>query len=156
MKEETETDVIKLLSGTTENQCSCKDCVNMCYRCPCLGTPTDILKIMEAGHTDKIILTDWAAAVAAGFPVITMFQIKHETGTACVFLKNDLCSLHDKGLKPTEGKLASHTGIDKIIKNKIPAGLAIASTWLLPGNTKTIKTIIQKLGIKATVETKNI
>ena len=44
-------------------------------------------------------------------PAVRGVQITHATeglNGACPFFKDGLCMLHDKGLKPTEGRLASH------------------------------------------------
>lgn len=60
---------------------------------------------------------------------------------SCVFLENDLCLLHDSGLKPVEGKLAIHT--DQVIKKgQFPVWAFVAATWMHKDNLETIRQIV--------------
>lgn len=100
---------IILRTGRVQTHCKCAVCQSQC-RNPCLGTPDDIIRIIEAGYADKLSLTAWMVGIRAGkldFP-IPMVQAK-VTESGCVFFKNGLCELHELGLKPTEGKLSNHT-----------------------------------------------
>jgi hypothetical protein len=74
-----------------------------------LGTPDDILKLINAGYTDKLALTHWAVGLFIGkLPfAIPMVQIR-QTDKGCIFFKDGLCELHELGLKPTEGRLSHH------------------------------------------------
>ena len=98
------------IKNIKETSCSCDKCKNMCRTAPCLGTPEDIIKICEAGFQGKIALTGWATGLVMGVyhKPITMLQAKFENGKCSFLDDNDLCILHDLGLKPTEGKLAHH------------------------------------------------
>ncbi len=95
-------------TGRKESQCNCSKCQKQC-NVPCLGTPDDILKLIEAGYKDKLIVSTWIVGMMLEkYPEpIVMFQAKR-TENGCVFFKNGLCELHDLGLKPTEGKLSHH------------------------------------------------
>lgn len=90
--------------------CACLKCKSQCHT-PCLGTPQDILKLIENGYGDKLELTGWAVGILMGVcdHTIGMVQAK-VVGDWCAFYDptTGLCTIHDKGLKPTEGKLSSH------------------------------------------------
>ena len=58
----TETEKIEQLSGIRESECACDHCKNMCHRQVCIGTPADILRLINAGHIDKLKNTLWSRA----------------------------------------------------------------------------------------------
>lgn len=93
-----------------ESSCSCNKCKDMCKTAPCLGTPKDISILYLAGLGEKLSGTIWMPGAILGIcEPIKMIQPKFENGK-CVFLnENDLCELHDLGLKPTEGKMTLHS-----------------------------------------------
>lgn len=99
---------IEQLKNQEKVECSCQECQNMCKRAVCLGTPEDMLKICEAGYQDKIDIIEFASGWAHGFPhrPITMLALKKIKDGPCIMFKDGLCLLHDRGLKPLEGKLA--------------------------------------------------
>lgn len=109
MKEEVER--IKKLVGIDHNKweqpCTCDKCKNMC-KVPCIGTPKDIEAIIDAGYADRLKETMWMVGyLAVKEKPIAMIQPTEKDGW-CVFRRPDgLCELHDRGLKPTEGVLAS-------------------------------------------------
>lgn len=91
------------------NSCACCSCQQICRNCPCVGTPEDIAKIIAAGEHAKIVPTFYAplSLLAVGVKPRNILA-PLMTPSGCVFLdKAGLCTLHDRGLKPTEGKLAS-------------------------------------------------
>ena len=97
---------------TIETACDCSVCKNMCKIQPCLGTPEDIVKIIMAGHHDKLRLSSWMVGMLAGITSdsIDMIQPLFVEGHGCAFLDdNNLCTLHESGLNPTEGKLSHHS-----------------------------------------------
>ncbi|MDR1718030.1 MAG: hypothetical protein LBS20_19510 [Prevotella sp.] len=99
---------ITSITGRRASECSCEECRNQC-RTPCLGTPDDILRLIEAGYADKLAFTHWAVGMMLGklpLPIPMVQILKTENG--CVFFKNGLCELHNLGLKPTEGRLSHH------------------------------------------------
>jgi hypothetical protein len=89
----------------------------MCRR-PCFGTPEDIQKIIEAGFGDRLMVEWWAEAEGIPYTELLCGAIKGEEGKeapfwpireeGCTFWIDGLCELHDKGLKPIEGRLAHH------------------------------------------------
>lgn len=95
-----------------ESVCACSTCKSMCKRQPCIGTPEDIVKIIQAGHSSKLAFTVWGVGLATKTydKPIEMIQPLQLDNGYCAFLdENELCSLHEAGLKPTEGKLAHHS-----------------------------------------------
>lgn len=83
----------------------------MCKTSPCFPDPAGALKLIQAGFKDKLTVTIWKGDLFGKeflWPVIAPVK----TGSGCIFLKNDLCELHDKGLKPMEGRLAYHKNVD--------------------------------------------
>lgn len=103
-----------------ESVCSCEACVQMCRRRPCWGTPEDIQRLIDAGFARSLMRDWWEGGVnteASSIDVIAPAIVGYEGHSApswpdgaCTFLTPDgLCSLHDRGLKPTEGRVAHHT-----------------------------------------------
>lgn len=132
-------------SGRTPIACSCKKCQEQC-RSVCLGTPSDILRIAQAGYSQYIKPTMWAVGMLVGKtkePVL-MLQLEYneETGYCCMF-EDGKCKLHEAGIKPIEGKLSSHLiRKDNFIFSKSLSWL-VAKTWLDPRNEETIREIIK-------------
>lgn len=106
--------------------CTCDICVGMCRRSPCLGTPEDIMRLVEAGYQDKLVPTLNLGLRHLGYPAVGIIApILTEHG--CIFLENDRCTLHDKGLKPLEGRLQSCKTTNPIVVTAIT--VAILRTW---------------------------
>ena len=57
---------IQQVSGRRPSECSCTHCQGMCTRVSCLGTPDDIIKLLEAGYAEKLAFTKWAAGIIIG------------------------------------------------------------------------------------------
>lgn len=111
------------------SSCDCIQCKRMCHT-PCLGTPHDILALINAGYIDKLQLTLWAAGITLGFTskIIPMVQARVEDGW-CVFYHDGMCELHDSGLKPTEGVLASHEVSFRELTPKYNLTYNVAREW---------------------------
>lgn len=126
-------------------QCNCERCKSMCHT-PCLGTPQDILRLIEAGYADKVAYSEWAVGIILGFTpyVIPMVQIEEKNGW-CVFYHDGRCELHDKGLKPTEGILASHDLNPDELKPEHNLTFSVAREWVREENLKIVKEICDKL-----------
>ncbi len=135
-------------TGRKPIQCKCQSCKSQCMVAPCLGTPEDIEKIIDAGYGDKIIGTDLGAGIMMGVTnnIVEMYQAK-QTPTGCVFFKDGLCELHDKGLKPTEGKLSHHTHKLETFDPTKSLSWNVSKEWLDPRNKETVKRIEQKLNL---------
>lgn len=101
-------------------------------RCSCLGTPADIQALIDAGHKDRLKVTIWVAGVLMGateLPV-PMIQAEFIPGKGCTFFEDGLCTLHDLGLKPTEGRLSHHTIQIENISPKLNLTWNVAKEWL--------------------------
>lgn len=91
------------------NSCNCKICQTMCEKTPCIPTPKDVKKLVKAGYKDKLDIAYWGVGMLIGihnYPITIIAPNKKSNGH-CVFYSNGLCELHDKKLKPLEGKLAN-------------------------------------------------
>lgn len=133
-------------TGRKPIQCKCQLCKKQCATAPCLGTPEDIEKIIDAGYGSKVFPTDWAAGIAMGIntDIIEMYQLE-QTETGCIFFKDGLCGLHESGLKPTEGKLSHHSHKLETFTKAKSLSWNVAKEWLDPTNAETIKRIEEKL-----------
>lgn len=132
-------------TGRKPVQCKCKLCKQQCHT-PCLGTPQDILRLIEAGYKDRLAPTDWYVGIIMGVTEmsIPMVQAKQE-GDWCTFYKDGLCELHDAGLKPTEGRLSHHSiRIDNFKPSKSIAW-NVAKEWLNEENVEYIVKICEAM-----------
>lgn len=132
-------------TGRKPVQCKCRLCKQQCHT-PCLGTPQDILKIIEAGYKDRLAATEWYAGMLMGvidIP-IPMIQSKQD-GDWCTFYKDGLCELHDSGLKPTEGKLSHHSISLDNFKASRSISWNVAKEWLNEENIDCIEKICEAL-----------
>lgn len=136
--------------GKQPISCNCEKCRQMCHRTPCLGTPQDILAIIEAGYVDKVCYTEWAAGMYLGHisQPIEMVQIKSKgkgKDGECVFFHDGKCDLHESGLKPTEGKLSHHEVSIKELRKEYNLTYQVAIEWVKEENFDIIKEIADKL-----------
>lgn len=105
-------------------ECKCEQC-----HTPCIGTPQDILRMIEAGYADRLLPFIWTEGIMLGFTSIPVFMVQPITRDGwCSFLKNGLCELKEKGLKPSK-YLAWN----------------IAKEWMSMDNSKLIIKIVNKL-----------
>lgn len=136
-------------TGRKPSQCKCKLCQEQCHQ-PCLGTPQDIERLIDAGYANRLAVTEWAAGMIMGCcpGPITMVQAKKEKDGWCTFFHDGLCELHDKGLKPTEGRLSHHSLKADQWSRKKSISWNVAKEWLLPDNGQTmIEILTTMLGI---------
>lgn len=100
--------------------CTCDRCRYDCH-IPCWGTPEQIQRIIDAGYGSRLSmaleLTDhpiWVLCPAVkgreeGFTPLAGIDFINYQG--CTFWNLDgreLCDLHDRGLKPVEGRMTHH------------------------------------------------
>lgn len=137
---------IKRLSGTEPNACACSTCKDMCSKAPCLATPEDIVKLIDAGYQDRLVPTLWMVGVLMGLGTpIAMVQARTMPNGSCTFLNDQgLCELHDSGLKPTEGKLANckTTTVPSFLQS---ANCLVARSWIDDKNQHHIGQILIKM-----------
>lgn len=129
-------------SGRKPSSCDCEKCKCQCHT-PCLGTPEDILKLAQNGYADRLEITLWAFGMLVGLinEPIPMIQARRENNGWCTFYHDGKCELHEKGLKPTEGKLSHHSlKIDNWDPKKSISWL-VAKEWLdMPVEIKSLIT----------------
>lgn len=129
-----------------EQPCTCDKCKNVC-KVPCIGTPKDIEAIIDAGYADRLKETMWMVGyLAVKEKPIAMIQPTEKDGW-CAFRQPDgLCELHDRGLKPTEGVLASCKVIeeDDIPTYETSVLRAVAHEWVKVENFATIMRVVFK------------
>lgn len=133
-------------TGRKPSECKCRLCQQQCRTCPCLGTPEDIERLIDAGYGDKLALTDWCVGQLAGaIPApITMVQAQ-QTDKGCIFFHDGLCELHGKGLKPTEGRLSHHTTKIENFRFRNSIAWNVAKEWIDKRNFETIQRLTEKL-----------
>ena len=132
---------IMIKTGRKPCECKCKLCQAQCHT-PCLGTPQDIMRLVDAGYADRLAVTEWAAGIYMGVisePVIMLQAIRDgedefDEKAHCTFFHDGLCELHDKGLKPTEGRLSHHSHRIDNFKASRSISWAVAQEWLNPDN----------------------
>nr|DAI76531.1 MAG TPA: hypothetical protein [Caudoviricetes sp.] len=141
MKETTFQKIIRR-TGRKPVECKCQACVNQC-RTPCLGTPEDIMRLIEAGYTGKLAVTGWSVGLVLGRidRIIPMVQPLKANNGFCVFHKDGLCELHDLGLKPTEGKLSHHSIKADNTNFRKSLSYNVAKEWEDPANRELIDKI---------------
>ena len=140
-----ETERIMRATGRYPVSCDCERCRRQCMT-PCLGTPRDILRLIEAGHASRLSITFWAVGMLLGqipFPIL-MVQVR-QTPRGCVFHERGLCSLHEAGLKPTEGRLSHHSLTAENFSFRRSLAWNVAREWLEPENAQTIRKIIDHI-----------
>lgn len=121
-------------TGTKPVACKCIDCKKQCLINPCLGTPEDIQKIIDAGYGARLRPTLWKAGVV--YLGVTDKEVEmvqphfDQDKKACTFFTDGLCELHTQGLKPTEGKLSLHGGRTTNFNAKKSIAWAVAKEWL--------------------------
>ena len=115
-------------SGRKPTACSCEKCKSQCHT-PCLGTPEDIERLIDAGYKNRLAPTEWLVGMLFIDRPVLMLQAKIENGW-CTFYHDGKCELHEQGLKPTEGKLSHHSiRIDNFDPKKSLSWL-VAKEWL--------------------------
>ena len=131
-------------SGRKPTNCKCQECKNQC-RTPCLGTPQDIMRIIDAGYGDKVMPTQWFVGVVLGklsYPIPMVQAIQADNGW-CIFHKDGLCELHNLSLKPTEGKLSHHAVKQENYVFKKGLAYNVAKEWLSSDNQELVEKIFK-------------
>jgi len=119
-------------TGKKQTNCKCQLCKRQCVH-PCLGTPDDMIRILEAGYQDRVMFIRWTGALDMGvhnsdIPMIT--SLLDPVKKSCTFFTDGLCELHAQGLKPTEGKLSHHSTELSTFDVKRSIGWAVAKEWM--------------------------
>lgn len=152
------TEKITEATGRQPSECNCKTCQLQCQRSPCLGTPQDVERLLDAGYGERLSAVIWAAGMLMGTTNVPlpMIQAKN-TDKGCNFFKDGLCELHDlkfngEPLKPTEGRLSHHTITQENFSRAKNLTWNVAKQWLMPENEAVLERIVDKF--KAVIEKK--
>lgn len=148
MKEDIRKKIIRK-TGRKPIDCKCEQCKNQC-RTPCLGTPEDIKKLIDAGYEESLMATQWAVGLVLGkldYTIPMVQAIQKENGW-CIFYDNGLCTLHNLNLKPTEGRLSHHS--IKPENYVFSKGLAynVAKEWLSNDNRQIVEELFNMYNMK--------
>jgi hypothetical protein len=104
-----------LMEKHQPNDCSCDRCKSCCLVSPCLGTPEDMEKLEKAGHMNDVSKTYVLDGKTNTFKEVKALKgiawnhNGHQLMKCSMLDDNGLCKLHNKGLKPTEGRIINHT-----------------------------------------------
>lgn len=132
-------------TGRRPVQCKCRECKEQC-RTPCLGTPEDILRLIEAGYKDKLYRTGWCVGLILGKTDHTIPMVQAlQTSSGCIFFKDGLCELHELGLKPTEGRLSHHSIKAENYKFSKSLSWNVAKEWTDAGNRDIVQRIFMEM-----------
>jgi len=111
----------------TETHCSCDTCKSMCER-PCWPTPREALGLIKLGHQAKLMSDYWSGSINGTLGEDSYYDIRilcgantgyaggsaptWPRGAPCVLQDKEtkLCTVHNSGCKPTEGRLADCGG----------------------------------------------
>lgn len=129
-------------TGRKPSACKCEACRNQC-RTPCLGTPEDILRLIKADYRDKLAVSFWCVGMLLGrmrHPIVMVQIVTTEEGW-CVFYHDGLCELHNKGLKPTEGRLSHHSITKENYSFSKSLAYNVAKEWLAEENLPMIEEV---------------
>lgn len=103
--------------------CTCDKCQALCRR-PCWPTPAEARQLVTAGHGPQLMLAWWSRPAEPGGEILILSPAVpghqgfyapapedwecDEADRHCIMQTPEgLCRLHDAGLKPLEGRLAS-------------------------------------------------
>jgi hypothetical protein len=114
--------------------CTCDVCVAMCEEKPCHGTPEEMQRLIDAGHSDRLALY-----FCQNYSLKPKLEYVEYLGPSpvfeqrgCTFLKDKRCELHASGMKPLEGRVVWH-GKTNMRRFPVPRGYTlreyIASLW---------------------------
>lgn len=71
-------------------------------------------------------------------------QFNLENEHVLQIFENGLCILHDKGLKPTEGRLSHHTVRKDNFNPAMSIAWNVAKEWLMPENEDVLSRVVNK------------
>lgn len=98
------------------SNCDCINCQNMC-QAPCCMSVEDAEKLIDAGYANRLMFDDLPSYPDGGDvlkPAMKGYEGKQSpwatrSEKGCTFWTSEKkCELHDKGLKPIQGKIAHH------------------------------------------------
>jgi Fe-S-cluster containining protein len=140
----TELEMICKRSGIEVSECDCGICQSMCRQAPCIGTPADIVQLINNGYIHQLETCGYSAGNVIGIETFFSVQIKTDTRGGCPLFKDGKCTIHN--IKPTDGKLASCKSLFFNREDKKPTYLhLIAESWNASENLSRIAFIIKSV-----------
>ena len=108
--------------------CMCDECKQMCQR-PCWPTPEEAKKLIDAGYASRLMEDYWYRSegdIKILCPALKGYENRFTPFWPigqCTFQdENGMCELHDKGLKPLEGRESlCHDRTPENLRDKIVA-----------------------------------
>ena len=110
----------KILKQLKETSCDCEVCKAMCKRCPCMGTPEEIQRIIDAGFANRLMVVEsWEGEkrIYALRPARVGREGQYAEWSdafqemPCTFLTKDgHCEIYD--IRPVEARVAHHGNSD--------------------------------------------
>lgn len=101
-------------SGFDTVECACDQCKAMCAHSVCLPTPEGARALILAGYGHRLSIYKFSP-FDDSFSFVAPATVGHEgkilprtNAGQCTFFKEGKCELHDKNLKPFEGRIARH------------------------------------------------
>ncbi len=133
-------------TGLKPSECSCRVCRQKCTEMVCLGTPDDIVRLINAGYTlllrrvmMKVVMVHQRRVMDVG-----MIQLMSDDN-GCALFKDGHCIVHHLGLKPTEGRYYLHPRNHKEETLMGVLTLAVAMEWLNDNNRRKVEYCFSKL-----------
>lgn len=124
--------------------CSCEACQARCADFMCVGTPDDILNLIQRGYAGFMDVMTVHVIIEGEHVSISMVQLMADD-EGCVMFQDGKCLLHDTGLKPTEGKLYLHPRDPNEEDLMYFMALGVAMEWRNPKNMATAMLCFTKL-----------
>lgn len=126
------------MKSLPETACKCWACREACRRTPCTATPADAKALIDAGFKDRLELY-FFQDILFGQPFLWPYLSGRKEEKGCTFFTADeLCELHDKKLKPSEGRFAHHATPDEGLKKWLcfqwcsPLGIEVMENFGAP------------------------
>lgn len=135
------TDAITATPDLTEHDCTCEWCVSCCMKMPCWGTPDEIRNIINAGLGAALMVVEThhdgdiqvlCPSSSGRNDYYNYWPVRGK----CVFVDDDnRCELHDRGLKPLEGRVTlhgkDHVGLHEYVRAtwQTYEGYAVIAQW---------------------------
>lgn len=118
---------LKILDDMQSKACSCDRCKTTCLVSPCIPRPKEMHALIENGLKDRFSPTVWLnthtlKTYVCIAPLGTNWEYNGHKLHKCTLLDKDgLCTLHDSGLKPIEGRvvICSEPDPKAILRTKI-------------------------------------
>lgn len=122
----------------------------LCREAPCLGTPSDIARLIRAGYGGMLCRGLVVGIIHESNEKgirehrLPMVQLRRAEGT-CVMCRRGECLLRSQGLVPAQGRIYAAFGelLDDGIRKLVT--MRIVSAWADPANMETVRFCTESL-----------